>query len=127
MPTDLAATVKNLHTFVPAKDFAQSQRFYAELGFEVTPLADKLAEVRLGGHGFLLQDYFVEAWANNFMMQLTVDDLDAWWTHIGALDLAARYGVRPPNPPKLEPWGMRVVHLIDPAGVLWHLTARASS
>src|ERR1700676_2513640 len=62
MPTDLAATVKNLHTFVPAKDFAQSQRFYAELGFEVTPLADKLAEVRLGGHGFLLQDYFVEAW-----------------------------------------------------------------
>ena len=61
------------------------------------------------------------------MMQLTVDDLDAWWTHIRALDLAASYGVRPPTPPKLEPWGMRVVHLIDPAGVLWHITARASS
>jgi len=125
MPTDLAQTVQNLQTFVPAKDFAQSQRFYAELGFSVTPVAEKLAAARLGAVSFLLQDYYVEAWANNFMMQLTVDDLDRWWTHISAIDLAGRYGVRAPTPPKLEPWGMRVVHVIDPAGVLWHITARA--
>jgi hypothetical protein len=97
MSIDLAATVKDLRTFVPAKDFALSRRFYAELGWKVEPITEKLAEVRLGGHGFLLQDYFVEAWANNFMMQLTVDDLDAWWRHISTLDLAGRYGVRAPT------------------------------
>jgi hypothetical protein len=72
--------------------------------------------VRLGAHAFLLQDYFVEAWVNNFGMQLTVDDLDVWWTQISGLDLAGRYGVPTPKPPKIEPWGMRVLHLIDPAG-----------
>ena len=36
------------------------------------------------------------------------------------IDLAANFGVRPPTPPKLYPWGLREVHVIDPAGVLWH-------
>jgi uncharacterized glyoxalase superfamily protein PhnB len=58
------------------------------------------------------------------MMQLMVDDLDAWWTHIMSLDLPARFGVQPPKAPAVQPWGLRVAYLIDPCGVLWHMAQR---
>ena len=54
------------------------------------------------------------------MMHLMVDDLDAWWAHILALDLSGRFGVPQPQPPAMQPWGLRVAYLVDPAGVLWH-------
>jgi hypothetical protein len=123
--TNLAGTVEALRPFVPAKDFALSQRFYSDLGFTVTPLGPDLAKVRLGDHSFLLQNYFVEEWAGNFMMHLLVKDLDAWWRHIASLDLAARYGVSAPSAPKREPWGLTVVYVVDPAGVLWHVAERS--
>ena len=70
--------------------------------------------------GIILQRYYQKDWAENLMLSLQVDDLDAWWAHIDGLDLPGRFGVRPPAPPKLWPWGLREVHVIDPAGVLWH-------
>ena len=57
-------------------------------------------------------------------MQLMVDDLDAWWAHIEALDLPGRFGVRPPTAPAMQPWGLRVAYVFDPAGVLWHIAQR---
>lgn len=54
------------------------------------------------------------------MLVLTVDDLDAFWVHVEAQDLPRSLpGVRV-APPKDFPWG-REVHLIDPAGVCWHV------
>lgn len=117
----LAATVRKMRPFVPAKDISISENFYADLGFTVTDLGDKLFDVRLGDHAFLLQNYYVEEWAANFMMHLLVDDLDRWWQHIAGLDLPGRYGVSPPRPPKRESWGLDVVNLVDPSGVLWHI------
>jgi uncharacterized glyoxalase superfamily protein PhnB len=58
------------------------------------------------------------------MMQLMVDDLDAWWHHIIALDLPVKFGVRPPKAPALQPWGLRVAYVFDPSGVLWHIAER---
>jgi len=58
------------------------------------------------------------------MMQLMVDDLDAWWAHIEALDLPTAFDVQPPRPPELQPWGLRVAYLVDPSGVLWHVAER---
>lgn len=120
----LARTIKALRPFVPAKDFEVSKRFYSDLGFEVLPLGDALAEINLGDHSFLLQDYFVKEWAGNFMMHMLVNDLDEWWTHISSLDLASRYGVESPRAPKLESWGLNVAYVFDPAGVLWHIAER---
>jgi hypothetical protein len=127
MPTNsLTGTVKDLRPFVPAKDFETSKRFYADLGFEIEPLDENLAAVRLGDRMFFLQNYFVEAWASNFMLYLVVSNLDDWWKHIADLDLSTRYGVPQPRPPKREPWGANVVHVIDPAGVLWHIAETAN-
>jgi Glyoxalase/Bleomycin resistance protein/Dioxygenase superfamily len=123
LPNGLASSVKALRPFVPAKDFKISKRFYADLGFRVEPLGDTIAAMHVGSHSFLLQDFYVEEWAANFVMHLFVDDLDAWWAHVASLDLAARYGVKSPRAPKLQSWGLTVAFVFDPAGVLWHLAA----
>ena len=123
-PLALAGSIKAMRPFVPAKDFDASKRFYADLGFQIEPLGDKIAELRLGRHSFLLQDYYAKEWADNFMMHVLVDGLDAWWEHIAALDLAARYAVQAPRAPKLESWGLNVAYVFDPSGVLWHFAER---
>ena len=74
---------------------------------------------------FLLQDYFVQEWADNVMMHMLVNNLDQWWANISALELDSRYEVRAPRPPKLEPWGLRVAYVFDPSGILWHFAEEA--
>lgn len=111
--------------FLPAKDFNQSKRFYEALGFTKV-LDGEVAIFRIGVSSFILQNYFQEEWAGNFMMQLMVDDLDAWWAHIAVLDLPAQFGVPAPKPPALQPWGLRIAYVVDPSGVLWHIAQRRS-
>jgi hypothetical protein len=45
--------------------------------------------MHLGACSFILQDYYVKAWAENFVMHLRVSDLRLWWDHIVGLDLKA--------------------------------------
>ncbi len=109
--------------FMPAKDFELSKSFYEALGFEKV-LDGEVAIFNAGSGGFILQRYYQEEWANNFMMQLMVDDLDAWWAHIESLDLPKRFGVAAPKPPAMQPWGLRIAYVVDPCGVLWHIAQR---
>ena len=109
--------------FMPAKDFDLSKRFYEALGFTKV-LDDEVAIFGIGASSFVLQNYFQKDWAENFMMQLMVDDLDAWWTHMSSLDLPASFGVPAPKPPTVQPWGLRIAYLVDPSGVLWHVAQR---
>jgi catechol 2,3-dioxygenase-like lactoylglutathione lyase family enzyme len=106
--------------FVPSKDFERSKRFYERLGFEKV-LDGEVAVFRIGASGFILTR---SAETENFMMQLMVDDLDAWWAHVEALDLPREHGVPAPRPPALQPWGLRVAYVVDPSGVLWHVAER---
>jgi catechol 2,3-dioxygenase-like lactoylglutathione lyase family enzyme len=108
---------------MPAKDFDVSKRFYEALGFEKV-LDGEVAIFNAGLGGFILQRYFQEDWAANFMMQLMVDDLDAWWSHIESLDLPNQFGVPAPKPPAMQQWGLRVAYVVDPSGVLWHVAQR---
>src|SRR5687767_15314049 len=91
--------------FVPAKDFDLSKRFYEALGFEKV-LDGDVAIFHAGSGGFILQRFYEQQLAENFMMHLTVDDLDAWWAHIQALELPAKFGVREPQAPAMQPWGL---------------------
>ena len=110
--------------FLPAKDFDLSKRFYVALGFTKVLDSDEVAIFRLGASSFILQKYFQKDWAENFMMQLMVDDLDAWWEHIESLDLPTKFGVSEPKPPAIQPWGLRIAYVVDPSGVLWHVAQR---
>jgi hypothetical protein len=89
-----------------------------------------LAELSLGPHAFLLQGYYVKEWAENVVMHVLVNDLGAWWRHIGSLDLAGQFGVSAPVAPRDEPWGLTVGYVFHPSGVLWgfaEATKQASS
>jgi uncharacterized glyoxalase superfamily protein PhnB len=109
--------------FLPAKDFATSRAFYEALGFQKL-LDAEVAIFALGSASFILQNHYHPDWAANCMMQLMTDDLDAWWARIERLDLPGRFGVPAPKPPAMQPWGLRVAYLTDPAGVLWHVSQR---
>ncbi len=110
--------------FLPTRELARSTRFYQALGFEMLLDGADVAIFRAGRGEFLLQARYVKEWAENAMMQLMVDDLDAWWRHIQALDLPGQFGVPTPKAPAMQPWGLRVAYLVDPAGVLWHVAQR---
>ena len=119
--SELDRSVLAMRPFVPAKNFAVSKAFYIDIGMKGRDLGDKLMEMRLGQFSFLLQDYYVAQWADNFMMHLLVSDVELWWKHLSSLDLPGRYSVKPPSAPKLEPWGLKVTYLVDPSGLLWHV------
>lgn len=112
-----------IRPFVPARDFELSRAFYEALGFR--KLHDgQVAIFEAGSGGFILQRYYQKDWAENCMMQLLVDDIDAWWKHIESLGLAGRFDVRPPKAPEMQPYGLRVAFVFDPCGVLWHVAQR---
>lgn len=113
--------VLDLKTFVPAKDFAVSRQFYADLGFTENWVSEQVAELQVGGFRFLLQNYYVQQFAENFMMHLMVDDADTWWKHIAARKLTEKYPGITAKAPAVQPWGLRVLYLSDPTGVLWHI------
>lgn len=109
-----------IKAFVPARDFALSKRFYEDLGFTVAWSSDDLAYLHAGSSSFLLQNFYLPAHAENFMMHLLVPDVAAWWQRVEAQQLATRYGVRT-APPADRPWRIRDFVITDPSGVLWRI------
>ena len=109
--------------FLPAMDFEVSKGFYEALGFQKL-LDSEVAIFGAGSSGFILQRYYQKDWAENTVMQLMVDNLDTWWSHIESLDLPGRFGVAEPKAPKIHPWGLRTAYVYDPSGVLWHIAER---
>jgi uncharacterized glyoxalase superfamily protein PhnB len=118
--------ILDLKTFVPAKDFDLSRRFYKDLGFEENFAGADVAELQIGDHRFLLQNYYVAEWAGNFMMQLLCDDVSPWWEKVNRPDFLAHYPGIMRKAPELQSWGLRVMFISDPSGVLWHIADQKS-
>ena len=116
--------ILSLAAFVPAEDFELSRRFYRDLGFHENWGNDQACEFELEGFRFLLQNFYVKDHAGNFMMSLIVEDADKWWEYIQSADLPKKYDLYMAKPPTLQPWGLRVLYLTDPTGVLWHIADR---
>ncbi len=112
-----------LRPFLPTRDLAASRDFYVALGFTLV-LDSDVAILKIGHTSIILHPPIAEGATDNLMLQLMVDDLDAWWARIAAADLPARFGVPAPKPPETQPWGLRVAYVVDPAGVLWHVAQR---
>jgi catechol 2,3-dioxygenase-like lactoylglutathione lyase family enzyme len=118
----LPSPVNDLKAFVPARDAELAKQFYVDLGFSVNWSNDDIAELQIGSFRFFLQKFYVAEHAGNFMMSLAVENADAWWEHIQRQDLKGKYPGIMCKPPAVQPWGVRVLYLSDPSGVLWHIT-----
>jgi len=111
-------TTVEAKAFVPARDFALSKQFYQDLGFDLAWSDDDPAYLRHGNSSFPLQNFYNEVHADNFMMHLLVNDVDAaWWGHVQAQGIASKYGTKT-EPPEDRPWGIRDLVIVDPTGVL---------
>lgn len=111
-------TIDELVVYVPSEDYSLSKRFYADLGFIQTEGWGGTTDCELGKAKFRLQNYYNKDWAENFMMKLAVNDIDAWHAHAKAVidngDFThARYDR------EIELIGdTRIFHVWDPCGVL---------
>lgn len=120
----LPSPVIDIKAFVPARDHEVSEAFYTDLGFTINFSNNEIAELQMGAFRFLLQKFYVAEHAGNFMMSLTVEDVDAWWEYIQRKEFTKKYPGIMCKPPEMQPWGMRVLYLSDPTGVLWHIAER---
>jgi len=113
----VSLSIKDLKVYVPAKDFEQSKRFYTELGFVMSEGWGGTADFELNGNRFRLQNYYVKDWADNFMMVMGTDDVEAWHQRArGIVDSGKFENVRVKIP---EVAGdSLVLHVVDPSGVL---------
>jgi uncharacterized glyoxalase superfamily protein PhnB len=112
--------VTEIKAFVPAKDFERSKAFYRDIGFTMASEGGGIAYFHVGNASFLLQDFCADGFAENFMMHLLVEDVDAWWSRIDGSGVVERYGVTL-SPIALQPWRMRDFSLTDPSGVCWRV------
>jgi catechol 2,3-dioxygenase-like lactoylglutathione lyase family enzyme len=124
-PSPPAYGTERARAFLPSGDFETSKGFYLALGFTAI-LEGDVAIFAIGESEFILTRFYQKEYAENFMMQVLVDDLDSWWAHICALKLPERFGVQDPKEPAMQPWGMRIAYVTDPCGVLWHFAERPS-
>ncbi len=110
-----------LYPFVPSgNDFNAALRFFNAIGFETQWSDGGFAGLRFGGAYFMLQDISVQAWQENQMITFEVTDLDGYWAELQPLNLPSQFAGVKVKEPTDYPWG-REVHLIDPAGVCWHV------
>lgn len=112
--------VTEIKAFVPARDFELSKQFYRDLGFTMASDGGGVAYFHFGEASFLLQDFCADSLAENFMMHLLVEDVDAWWQQVQESGVAAKYGVKF-SAIESQPWRMRDFCLWDPSGVLWRI------
>ncbi len=112
--------ITEIKAFVPAKDFELSKRFYQDLGFTMASEGGGVAYFHFGHVSFLLQDFCAESLAENFMMHILVEDVEAWWAHVQDSQVASKYGVKV-SAIEAQPWRMRDFCLFDPSRVLWRI------
>ena len=116
----MSLRVVELKPFVPARDFALSRRFYTDLGFTEASEVGGVAYFRHDDASFLLQDFYDKGLADNLMLHLLVESVDAWHERVTRAGLAQKYGVRQSDVVQ-QPWRMRDFTLSDPSGVLWRI------
>lgn len=109
-----------LKAFIPSLDFALSQAFYQDVGFERKFVGDGIAYFAHGDCSFLLQDYYHPEFAANCMMHLLVEDAAAWHAELQLRGIAETYQIKIGDLTQ-QPWRMLDFTLADPSGVLWRI------
>ncbi len=112
--------IVEIKSFVPAKNFECSKRFYQEVGFQMASEFEGIAYFKAGSCSFLLQDYYEPLHCNNSMMHLLVEDVQSWHDHVLKLNVVDEFGAQVTGLVN-QPWGMLEFTLTDPSGVLWRI------
>lgn len=115
--------VQDIRVFVPAKDFDTSLAFYQALGFVLSPANNDLVLMEYGNCALFLQRFYQQAFAENLMLQICVDDLSHLY-HL-AQHASETFGCKI-TPIDHEAWG-DVFYLWGPSGELLHITQLKSS
>ena len=109
--------IRDLKVYMPAKDFDQSKQFYTALGFKMSEGWGGTADFELNGNKFRLQNYYVKDWADNFMVVMGVEDVEAWHQHVSRIADSGDFdNVRIKEPENID--DSLVLHVVDPSGVL---------
>lgn len=111
-----------LRPFIPSgENYELAQQFFEDLGFKKLYADSGITIFRMDELEFYLQNLHNRELQDNYMVELVVADLDGWWAHLQQVAKNGKYPVTCKEP-TLYPWGKREVHLIDPAGVCWHIS-----
>src|SRR5882724_9096493 len=114
----MSLSINDLKVYMPAKNFEQSKRFYVALGFAMSEGWGGTADFELNGNRFRLQDYYVKDWADNFMVVMVVDDVEAWHQQARKLGSGGDFD-NPRNTPPEPAAGALFPPVADPSGVLF--------
>ncbi|WP_192347065.1 glyoxalase [Algoriphagus sp. Y33] len=112
---------KSIRTFIGAKDYAESIRFYEVLGFKVQSVGEKMSVVKVSEKiAFYLQDAYLKSWCENSMIFLEIEgDLESYWEAVKVLGLPDKFPGTKLSSIRYNDWGNEFF-LHDPAGNLWH-------
>jgi len=110
---------RSLEPFIPSgPDLAASKQLFQELGFTINWDAGDYIGYVGGECRFILQKMDDERFANNFMLNVRVDDVAAFRNMLLEKKLIERFGIRIGQVTR-QPYG-KEVNVIDMAGVCWH-------
>ena len=118
-------TIYDFRPFVPSNDFARSKAFYEHLGFVINWTQEDICEVDTQfGYRFLLSAKNHNNYAHSLMLHFVVDSAQAWFDHFAEVGLAEAFPEVTVSPPAMQPWGLVVTYVHDPAGVLLHFAEK---
>ena len=109
----------SLEPFIPSgNNFDAAKNLFVELGFKINWDAGDYIGFEQDGCKFILQKYDNKAFAENLMINVKVDDVQAFRNNVIEKKLPEKFGIRIGEITS-QPYGMEV-NLIDMAGVCWH-------
>lgn len=109
----------SLEPFIPSgANFEGSKQFFQELGFTINWDAGDYIGFERDGCKFILQKFDNEQFAQNFMINVKIDNADEFWKFVSEAKLPERFGIKL-GKPQMQPYG-KEVNIIDIAGVCWH-------
>jgi hypothetical protein len=110
----------SIEPFIPSgNDFDGSKKLFLELGFEIIWESNGYVGFKRDACRFILQSYSDQHFAENLMIRITVNDLDEYWQELKSKELTNKFTIKLKEPTEY-PYG-REIHLIDLAGVCWHI------
>ena len=109
----------SLEPFVPSgPDFQKSKDLFIEMGFELRWEVEGYAGMGREACRFILQHFNEEDFAQNFMVNVRVDDIHDFQKMLEEKKLTERFGIKVGEIVN-QPYGIEL-NVIDIAGVCWH-------